>query len=87
MTNIEATLLEKKAPVNKFVRTVPGAKKILLQVMAVGNGVILFTPIGCHCNPDHDKFHLYLIQLLVIFLNVYLKYSLFDNLFNIDCRK
>ena len=32
--------------------------------------VAITIPIGCHCNPDHDKFHLYLIQLVVIFPNV-----------------
>ena len=46
------------------------------------------TPTRCHCNPNHDKFHLYLIQLVVIFLNVCLwRHSLRSNLGGIDPEK
>ena len=46
------------------------------------------TPTRCHCNPNHDKFHLYLIQLVVIFLNVCLWWhSLRSNLGGIDPEK
>ena len=50
--------------------------------------VAITTPIGCHCNPVRDKFHLYLIQLVVIFLNVCLwRHSLRSNLEGIDPEK
>ena len=50
--------------------------------------VAITTPIGCHCNPVRDKFHLYLIQLVVIFLNVCLwRHSLRSKLEDIDPEK
>ena len=50
--------------------------------------VAITTPIGCHCNPDHDKFHLYLIQLVETFQNVCLwRHSLRSNLEGIDPEK
>ena len=46
--------MEEKAPVNDFVRTVPGEK---YYTSITGNGVIfLLLQLRCHCNPDHGKF-------------------------------
>ena len=46
------------------------------------------TPIGCHCNTDHNKFHLHLIQLVVICINVCLwRHSLRSNLEGIYSEK
>ena len=52
-TNIEATVLEKKAPVNDFVRF-PNAENYCWS--KTGNGVIsLLWQLRCHCNANHNK--------------------------------
>ena len=67
--------MEEKAPVNDFVRTVPGEK---YYTSITGNGVIfLLLQLRCHCNPDHGKFHPYLIQLWWQFFQM----SVYGNVF------
>ena len=65
-SRISRRLLEEKAAVNDFVRTVPSEKYM------IGNGVIsLLWELRCHCNPDHDKFtSLSNTTVVAIFSNV-----------------
>ena len=79
-----------KSSRERFCKNSSRCQKILLQVMAVGNGVIfLTTPIGCHCNPDHDKFHWAVSNTTGgIFLNVCLwRHNLRSHLEGIDPEK
>ena len=83
-SRISRRLLEEKAAVNDFVRTVPGEKYM------IGNGVIsLLWELRCHCNPDHSKFiSLFNTTVASIFPNLCLwRLSLCSNLGGTDPEK
>ena len=81
-------LLEEKAPVNYFGRTVPSAENTAAS--KIGNGVTsLPWQLRCHCNPDHNKFSsLSNTTVVSIFPNLCLwRRSLCSNLGDIDPEK
>ena len=66
-TNIEATVLEKKSPCERFGK-VPRAENLCWS--KIGNGVIsLPWQLRCHCNPMTTNFHLN-TTVVAIFPNV-----------------
>ena len=79
-------LLEERAPVNDFGRTVPSAKKYC-AASKTGNGVILLIwQLRCHPNSNHNKFSsLSNTTVVAIIPNLYLwRRSLCCNLGGID---